>query len=88
MVAKVGGGRCAAFEILFSSAPVANMIREGKSGQITSTIQTGVKKGMIDMDSSIRKLYEENTVTARAAYEKAIDKENFKDLLEAGTALK
>ncbi len=88
LLPKVGGGRCAAFEILFSSAPVANMIREGKSGQITSTIQTGVKKGMIDMDSSIRKLYEENTVTARAAYEKAIDKENFKDLLEAGTALK
>lgn len=84
LLPKIGGGRCAAIEILFSSAPVGNMIREGKTGQITSTIQTGVKQGMIDMDSSIRKLYEENKVTARAAYDKAIDKENFKDLLEAG----
>jgi len=42
---------------------------------------------MIDMDSSIRKLFEDNLVTARAAYEKAIDKDNFKDLLEAGTVV-
>jgi twitching motility protein PilT len=84
LLPKIGGGRCAALEILFSSAAVANMIREGKTGQITSTIQTGVKQGMIDMDSSIRKLYEADMVTARAAYDKAIDKENFKDLLEGG----
>ncbi len=84
LLPKIGGGRCAALEILFSSAAVANMIREGKTSQITSTIQTGVKQGMIDMDSSIRKLYEAEMVTARAAYDKAIDKENFKDLLEGG----
>jgi twitching motility protein PilT len=59
------------------------MIREGKTGQITSTIQTGVKEGMIDMDSSIRKLFDEKKISARAAYDKAIDKEAFKDLLNA-----
>ena len=58
------------------------MIREGKTGQITSTIQTGVKEGMIDMDSSIRKLLDEGKITARAAYDKAIDKELFKTFLD------
>jgi len=38
---------------------------------------------MIDMDSSIRKLFDEEKISARAAYDKAIDKEQFKDALEA-----
>jgi twitching motility protein PilT len=78
----IGGGRAAALEILFSSAAIGNMIREGKTPQITSAIQTGVREGMIDMDSSIRKLYEAGRITARAALDKAIDKEQFKDLEE------
>jgi twitching motility protein PilT len=84
LMPKVGGGRVAALEILFASPAIGNMIREGKTSQVTSAIQTGVKEGMIDMDSSIRRLYEAGTVTARAAYDKAIDKEQFKDLAEKG----
>ena len=80
LIPQVGGGRVAALEILFSSPAIGNMIREGKTPQITSAIQTGVREGMIDMDTSIRKLYEAKRITARAAYDKAIDKEAFKDL--------
>jgi twitching motility protein PilT len=80
LLPQVGGGRVAALEILFSSPAIGNMIREGKTPQITSAIQTGMREGMIDMDTSIRKLYEAKRVTARAAYDKAIDKEQFKDL--------
>ena len=53
---------------------------------ITSAIQTRAKEGMIDMDSSIRKLYDEKQITARAAIDKAIDKSQFKDLVEEGAA--
>jgi twitching motility protein PilT len=81
LLPKVGGGRVAALEILFASPAIGNMVREGKTGQITSAIQTGVREGMIDMDSSIRKLFEAGKVSAEAAYEKAIDKEQFKDVL-------
>ena len=81
LLPKVGGGRVAALEILFASPAVGNMIREGKTGQITSTIQTGTKEGMVSMDMSIRKLFDEGKVTARAAYDKAIDKESFKTIL-------
>src|SRR5439155_8126405 len=83
LMPKVGGGRVAALEILFASPAIGNMIREGKTSQVTSAIQTGVKEGMIDMDGSIRRLYEEKKVTGRAAYDKAIDKEIFKDSLDA-----
>ena len=81
LLPKVGGGRVAALEILFASPAIGNMVREGKTGQITSAIQTGVREGMIDMDSSIRKLFDAGKVSAEAAYEKAIDKEQFKDVL-------
>ena len=86
LIPKIGGGRVAAMEILFSSPAIGNMIREGKTPMITSAIQTGVKEGMIDMDSSIRKLYDEKKITARAALDKAIDKSQFKDLAEGGGA--
>jgi twitching motility protein PilT len=82
LLPKNGGGRIAALEILFATPAVGNMIREGKTSQITSAIQTGIKEGMIDMDSSLRKLYDEEKISARAAYDKAIDKEQFKELLE------
>jgi twitching motility protein PilT len=82
LMPKVGGGRVAALEILFASPAIGNMIREGKTSQVTSAIQTGVKEGMVDMDTSIRRLFDAGKVTARAAYDKAIDKEQFKDVIE------
>jgi twitching motility protein PilT len=82
LMPKVGGGRVAALEILFASPAIGNMIREGKTAQVTSAIQTGVKEGMVDMDTSIRRLFDTGKVSARAAYDKAIDKEQFKDLIE------
>jgi twitching motility protein PilT len=86
LIPKIGGGRVAAMEILFSSPAIGNMIREGKTPQITSAIQTGVKEGMIDMDASIRKLYEAGVISARAAYDKAIDKSSLEDIGEAASA--
>ena len=83
LLPKLGGGRVAALEILFASPAIGNMIREGKTSQITSAIQTGMKEGMVDMDASIRRLYNDKKISARAAYDKAIDKESFKDALQA-----
>ena len=81
---KIGGGRVAALEIVFATPAISNLIRRGKTNQITSLIQSGVKQGMIEMDGSIRALYEEGIVTARAAYDKAVDKELFKDIMDEG----
>ncbi|NOZ94581.1 MAG: type IV pilus twitching motility protein PilT [Acidobacteria bacterium] len=88
LLPTVSGGRVAALEILFSSQAIGTMIREGKTSQITSAVQTGSRSGMIDMDSSIRKLWEDGLVSAAAAFDKAIDKEAFAEVLrEAGEPL-
>ncbi len=81
LLPKIDGGRVAAVEILFCTPAIGNMIREGNTKQITSAIQTGVKSGMIEMDAAIRELYDSGKVTARAAYDKAINKELFEDLV-------
>ncbi len=76
---KVGGGRVAAVEILFSSRAMSNLIREGKTHHIPSLMQTGSKDGMIQMDASLRELLDSETITREDALEKAIDKKLFKE---------
>ena len=80
LLPREGGGRVAAVEIVFATPAISNLIRRGKISQITSIIQGGTKLGMIDMDTAIRALFEEGLISARSAYDKAIDKELFKDL--------
>lgn len=87
LLPKVGGGRIAAIEILFGSISMANQIREGKTSQINSMIQTGKKEGMIAMDDSIQELFDKGFITAQAAYDKSIDKERFEQLI-TGTVIK
>ena len=88
LLPTVKGGRVAALEILFCSPAIGTMIREAKTAQITSAIRTGSRAGMIDMDSSIRTLWEEGVVSPAVAYDHAIDKEAFAESLrEAGAAV-
>ena len=86
LLPRTEGGRVAAVEVLFGSPALSGMIREGKTHQITSLIQTGSREGMIDMDSALRALYDEGLVSARAAYEKAINKEAFAPFIDAAEA--
>lgn len=78
---KDGKGRCAAIEILIGSPALATSIREGKISQINSIIQTGSASGMQSMDQHLLQLIKEGRITARAAYEKAIDKKLFETMM-------
>ncbi|MGD9578657.1 MAG: type IV pilus twitching motility protein PilT [Syntrophorhabdus sp.] len=78
---KDGKGRCAAIEILIGSPALAATIREGKISQINSIIQTGSASGMQSMDQHLLQLIREGRITARAAYEKAIDKKLFENMM-------
>ena len=60
---KDGSGRVAAFEIMIGTPPVQNLIREGKSFQLQSVIETSYKDGMITLEKSMEKLYEDGLVT-------------------------
>lgn len=78
---KDGKARCAAIEILLGTPALATSIREGKISQINSLIQTGSASGMQSMDQHLLQLVREGRITARAAYEKAIDKKIFETMM-------
>lgn len=63
------GGRVAAFEVMLSSPAICNLIREGKSFQIPSMIQTSKKEGMQSMDDAIYDLFMKGLISAETAIE-------------------
>jgi twitching motility protein PilT len=75
-------GRVVALEILIANPAVRNLIRESKTHQIPSMIQTGKKYGMILLDDSIMDLFSKGMVSAEEAYAKANDKGRFRPLLK------
>ena len=81
LLKKKGGGRVAAIEILVVNSGVANIIREGKTYQIPSMMQTGKKFGMQTMNESLFSFVENGTVTAGEALFKAVDKISFETML-------
>ncbi|MCP4694012.1 MAG: type IV pilus twitching motility protein PilT [Desulfobacterales bacterium] len=76
-------GRCPALEILIATPAVRNLIRESKTHQIPSIIQTGKKYGMILLDDSIMELYNRGWISGDEAYAKCNDKNRFRPLLKA-----
>jgi len=72
-----GKGRIAAMEILIATPAVRNIIREGKTHQLTSVIQTGGKFGMQPMDIALRDLYRKGIISYDEAVGHALDEENF-----------
>ncbi|MGE4619362.1 MAG: type IV pilus twitching motility protein PilT [Planctomycetota bacterium] len=64
---KDGTGVEPALEIMFSTPAVGNLIREGKTFQLTSVLQTGKKQGMTTMDDSIRALLRKGLITPEVA---------------------
>jgi twitching motility protein PilT len=77
-----GGGRTAAMEILLVTNAVSNLIREGKTFQIPSLMQTGSGAGMQTLNDSLLELVQMDQVTPREAYRNAVDKDEFEQLLE------
>ena len=75
-------GRCAALEILVVTAGVSNLIREGKTVQIPSAIQTGKQHGMQTLDDAIMDTLNKKWISVEEAYDKCIDKSKFRPLLK------
>lgn len=71
LVPRIGGGRCAAYELLVVDSAIGNLIRENKTFRITSAIQTGAKRGMILMDDSLYRLWKDGKCTKEDVLMKA-----------------
>jgi twitching motility protein PilT len=75
--------RAPALEIMIATPAIRNLIREAKTHQIASMIQTGRKYGMQLLDDSIMDLYNRGWISPEDAYTRANDKARFRPLLKA-----
>lgn len=67
LLLKIGGGRVAAKEILINTPAVANLIRENKTAQINTVIQTSAEEGMMTMEQDLKQLVNEGIVSWEVA---------------------
>jgi twitching motility protein PilT len=68
-------GRVAALEVMVNTPAIQNLIREGKTHQIESSVQTGAKYGMKTMDMAIIEMFKRKLITRDVALTYAVDKE-------------
>lgn len=71
-------GRVVATELLIATSAVRNIIREGKTHQLPTTLQTGARLGMHTMDSTLKALYQKRMISIQEAMLRASDQEEFK----------
>jgi len=79
---KIGGGRVAAREVLLTIPAVSNLIREGKTFQIPSIMQTNRKGGMVTLNDALLELVDAKLVEPKEAYMKAVEKAGFATALK------
>lgn len=82
LLPKIGGGRVVAAEVLIINGAVRNLIREGKTYQIRSTMQTSLEEGMIPLEKSLATLVEEGKITIETAEKYANDLHYLNNLLK------
>jgi twitching motility protein PilT len=80
---KIGGGRVAAREVLLTIPAVSNLIREGKTFQIPSIMQTNRKAGMVTLNDALMELVDAKLVEAKEAYMKSVEKAGMLAALKA-----
>ena len=73
LLPRIGGGRVAAYEILVATPAVRSLIRQNKSFQITSAMQTGKRQGMQLLDDALTDLVRSGKVTLENAMAVAND---------------
>ena len=79
---KIGGGLVAAREIMLSTPSISNLIREGKTFQLPSVLQTSRRLGMVTMNDALVELVDGGLVEPQEAYLKATDKVGILNMLK------
>ena len=83
LLKKKGGGRVAALEVMVVNAAVSSLIREAKTNQIMSIMQTAKKEGMTLLNEELARFCKEEVVEPEEAWRKAVDKDGFIKALDA-----
>jgi twitching motility protein PilT len=88
LLPKIGGGRCAALEIMVPTPAIRNLIREDKIHQIYSSMQTGQEKyGMQTMNQSLATLQQQKRVTLEIALNASSNKEELQEMINRGVGV-
>jgi len=82
LVPQIGGGRLAAAEILIANPAVRNIIREGKTHQLDSVIQTSAQEGMQSMDHTLAQLVKSGQISYDEAKNFAVDLQEFERIMK------
>ncbi len=81
LVPRIQGGLVPAYELLINNSAISNLIREGRTHEISTVVQTSSQEGMIDMDRSLAELVRKGEVTIEHAYQFALDTKTFERYL-------
>ena len=81
LIPAIGGGRVVAAEVMIANPAVRNIIREGKTHQLDTVIQTSADQGMQTMDRTLVKLVQSGVITYDNAREYAVDLTEFERLM-------
>ncbi len=79
---KIGGGRVAAYEVLIGNSAVTNLIRQAKTFQLFSVMQTSKHLGMVTLNESLLELVKAKKVEPLEAYMKSVQKAELKSALQ------
>ena len=78
LIPRTNGGRSVACEIMLANSAVKNLIREGKTHQLSNIIQTSASEGMISLDKVLAELVSKGDITLDDALTWALDPKSFK----------
>ncbi len=80
LIPKITGGRVPAYELLINNNAVANLIREKRTHEIDTVIETSSKEGMVDMNRCLINLVEKGEITMESAYQYSIDPKSLEQM--------
>jgi len=81
LIPRIAGGLIPAYELLISSNSVANLIREKRTHEINTLIETGLELGMVDMNRSLAELVRTGEITAENAYMYSLNPKSLQKLI-------
>ncbi len=81
LVPRISGGRIPAYELLINNNAVANLIREKRTHEIDTVIETGFEQGMVDMNRSLIELVRQGEISPETAYTYSLNPKNLERLM-------
>jgi len=81
LVPRISGGLIPAYELLIATPAVQNLIREKRTHEIQTVIETGAEEGMIDLNRSLAELVRAGEITPESAYARALNPKTLERLL-------